>query len=876
MPISFKSKLSSAVANATFLDKTIDDATVGKIALNEASSSSISDIQSYTNELADTDGVVGEADPNRKIYSSNNVVTDGDDRKVAIGKLDAQVGTNETDIATINASVGAVNGIAQLDGTGKLPASQLTVSAMELLGAWNASTNTPTLADGVGDTGDVYRVTVAGTQDLGGGSVDYGVGDWVYYTASAVWEKADNVDDVISVNSQTGAVVLDADDIAESTTRFWSKKHNLDAVVDPTINDDTGDDYTIGSIWINQTTNTMFTANVVTLGAAVWSEISGAGGSGGGFNYITNGKAEDDTTGWTVYANTVAGTAPDDFGGTPSGSFTWTRNTSSPLVATGDFKLTKPASDVQGTGVYYEFTGENGHKSVKSLFSTLIDSSALDDEDLSFWLVSSSDSFVADFNNISANNPDLIAGIPRVFKQFQFDSSDTDYRLCIHWNSTDTTAKDVFFDEIELGPSPVASGAVQLDQRPFDTAPTGSWTNTTYSGFYSRNGDKMSGTIKGILTGTPAAMDLSVTLPSGFVIDTAKIPTFNQGGTSIGTAQLMDNGLKNWTANVRVDNSTTFGVVSNANGGETNITTPFTWASGDEFSVSFNDVPIVSWSSDSIMSEDLGQRDIFVSGAGNGAQVVTANVSNITFNEVSDASGSWTGTTLTAKENMNVTYEGMVRATGAVTELGEYINGTFTKTIGYGNTINTTACRFGGSAKLLKGDTLNIRSATGITLLNSTGSHHIAISKIANPQTVLETQRMSARFSSNDGQAVTGTQTLKFENTDFEDGFDYVAGTGILTANISGRYSIKASVTLQALTLSATQKVNLIVEKNATTEITGIRTIGNGSSNQYGASISGDIDIIKGDTLNVDIATDVAGNLSTSNDENYFSIHRIK
>lgn len=50
MPIVFGSKLQSQIANDTWLDKTQDDATVGKIALNEASSSSISDAQLQINK----------------------------------------------------------------------------------------------------------------------------------------------------------------------------------------------------------------------------------------------------------------------------------------------------------------------------------------------------------------------------------------------------------------------------------------------------------------------------------------------------------------------------------------------------------------------------------------------------------------------------------------------------------------------------------------------------------------------------------------------------------------------------------------------------------------------------------------------------------
>ena len=59
--------------------------------------------------------------------------------------------------------------------------------AMEYKGDWNASTNTPTLIDGTGDVGDMYRVSVAGTQDLGSGTVNYEVGDTLVYDGT-VWD----------------------------------------------------------------------------------------------------------------------------------------------------------------------------------------------------------------------------------------------------------------------------------------------------------------------------------------------------------------------------------------------------------------------------------------------------------------------------------------------------------------------------------------------------------------------------------------------------------------------------------------------------------------------------------------------------------------
>ena len=104
---------------------------------------------------------------------------------------------------------GANNGVATLDAGGKVPASQLTNSVMEFKGAWDASSNTPTLADGSGNAGDVYRVSVAGSQDLGSGSQSYVIGDWVMYNGS-IWQKSPGTDAVLSVNGATGVVTVNA------------------------------------------------------------------------------------------------------------------------------------------------------------------------------------------------------------------------------------------------------------------------------------------------------------------------------------------------------------------------------------------------------------------------------------------------------------------------------------------------------------------------------------------------------------------------------------------------------------------------------------------------------------------------------------------
>jgi hypothetical protein len=84
---------------------------------------------------------------------------------------------------------GGANGVATLDSIGKVPLSQLPSSVITYLGTWNASTNTPTLTNGVGDDGDLYICNVAGTVNFGAGPITFAVGDWVIY-GSGTWQKS--------------------------------------------------------------------------------------------------------------------------------------------------------------------------------------------------------------------------------------------------------------------------------------------------------------------------------------------------------------------------------------------------------------------------------------------------------------------------------------------------------------------------------------------------------------------------------------------------------------------------------------------------------------------------------------------------------------
>lgn len=93
------------------------------------------------------------------------------------------------------------------------------VGGLSYQGTWNASTNSPSLASGVGTNGYYYIVATAGSTNLDG-ITDWQIGDWLMFNGT-VWQKIDQSNLVTSVNSQTGAVVLTTTNISEGTNLYY-------------------------------------------------------------------------------------------------------------------------------------------------------------------------------------------------------------------------------------------------------------------------------------------------------------------------------------------------------------------------------------------------------------------------------------------------------------------------------------------------------------------------------------------------------------------------------------------------------------------------------------------------------------------------------
>jgi len=246
---------------------------------------------------------------------------------------------------------GLANGVATLDSGGKIPASQLPSSVMEYKGTWNASTNTPTLADGTGDNGDVYLVSVAGTQNLGSGNITFAVGDWVVYNGT-IWQKSLNSNAVASVFGRTGTIVAQEGD------------YNIDQLGDVAITSAATNDYLRynGSAWVNTQFPTFVSSDKLVLqvrntsGATInKGTVVYVNGASGGYPTIAKALADADNTS----AQTL-GLVQDNI----------SNNSNGVVVIVGQISGIDTSAYAAGTQLYLSGTTAGAFTSTKTLAPT--------------------------------------------------------------------------------------------------------------------------------------------------------------------------------------------------------------------------------------------------------------------------------------------------------------------------------------------------------------------------------------------------------------------------------------------------------------------------------------------------------------------------
>lgn len=566
-------------------------------------------------------------------------------------------------------------------------------------------------------------------------------------------------------------------------------------------------------------------------GIPTWATFSG------GINYLaSNPDAEANAiTGWATFADAAASTPADGTGGSPNS--TWTATSTTPLRGTYSFLWTKSSgASRQGEGVSYDFTIDAADKgmALQISFDYIVSSGTYVDNAMQVWIYDVTNTTMIQPAPTNILNTSVSA---RWNGTFQTSSSSTSYRLILYVPVTTDSANTLRFDNFYLGPQKVSMGPAVSDFQSY--TPTGSWvSNTTYSGYWRRVGDSVHVIARvAVSGGAPTAATLTIGLPSGLTIDTAKLPSTSTNSGAFGAARIYDSGTAQYAGTVMYQNTTTVTVSYQGTGslGWVTNTAPMSFTTGDEVDVEFM-VPITGWSSSTILSSDADTR--VVAARITGASTCTGTVattfagsSAITWDAAAaiDTHGCWNGTTTWTVPSPGI-YQISARVIQSGTEaandtvqLALAVNGVQSLT-GYDRIQASGLTAFStnvfGNVALVAGDALTMRliSATGTPTLATASAVFWSINKLSGPSQIAASETVN--FAT-EGGTLTGTVNTTFGTAtditwsspalhDSHGGFN---GTTTYTVQSGGMYRVHALIRVTG-TEAVNDTVDLVLNKS--------------------------------------------------------------
>lgn len=617
-------------------------------------------------------------------------------------------------------------------------------------------------------------------------------------------------------------------------------------------------------------------------------------------NYMEpdNSSIEEDIGDWVAYADAAATIPVDGVDGSPT--ITATRNTTAALRGTGDLLFTKDAANRQGEGISCPFVIDIADRAKKLTISFDYSTSAnYADGDVKIFIYDLTNS-----NLIRVNGEDLkaVSGQSTHYAQFQTSPDSTNYRLIIHQSTTDATAYTINLDNLRVGPTSLAKGAIVTDWEDYGavsvTASTdpSKGTTTVDKVLVKRVGD--SAIIQYQYAQTAAGSAGSGTyyfdMPDGLIIDTTKLNV-----TASAQARNVGHGSISTTSDGRdiqvlAYTATQFQLYY-ANGSNLLVSSSSHPFSNTGLNFSFQViVPIVGWSSEAVMSEDLGGRDVYAHMTTNATQTIpnttlttitfdnviadTANVADTANNKFEIPESSYYDIEVYfAMDQANTTNNSRAlvyySASGTDAFLAAIPANTTSGYSLYTGNLKTTAY-------LNKGDdlTFKVNHNSGATAtINS--SLYVKLVKRSSPQTILETETVAARYSSNSGQTIgTGFTDMVYEDLDYDTHNAYNTTTGEYTVPVSGYYTISGAIERTTFTFTANTVVEVAIVVDSTNKkFNGPRSQASTSSIIAAQVTSSCLYLTKGQIVKIQArSTASSGSATTGSAKNNFEIARIK
>lgn len=203
-----------------------------------------------------------------------------------------------------------------------------------------------------------------------------------------------------------------------------------------------------------------------------WAELSGGGGAGGLLNYITNSKAEVDTTDWFTYLSSSPGAVPVTCTPGTGVDIVFDRTTTNPIEGVGSFRIANGAGSI-GEGFGTAFTIQRGDRGQK--FRATADFEIVSGSYGSGSVSVTSDlaCFIFDVtNNVTLSRSvnyriavDAGASTGRLDMEFTAPTNSTSFRFLVHVATTNT-GYTLTFDNFLLTRADQNNGDLKLVSTP--------------------------------------------------------------------------------------------------------------------------------------------------------------------------------------------------------------------------------------------------------------------------------------------------------------------------------------------------------------------------------------------------------------------------
>lgn len=560
------------------------------------------------------------------------------------------------------------------------------------------------------------------------------------------------------------------------------------------------------------------------------------GGGASGINYITNGRALTDTTGWAVYADAAASRPVDGTGG--SANVTFTRSTSSPLRGAADFLFTKDAVNRQGQGASYAFTIDSADqaKVMNISFDWAVSSgtyqggSASTDSDVIAYIYDVTNAVMIEPAPIKLDGA-VIGTKYKFVSSFQSNSNSTSYRLILHCATTSASAYVLQLDGIVVGPSVVTTGAYSGDAVSYVPTFTGFGTVSNINVRSWRNAQYLF--VEGSFTaGTTTATQARITLghagANGSVTTSSALNAGSEMAGSWTSTAANQVGVMLVSPSV---NYIQMGLESSSSPGYS-FMNGSALTSGQSISFNFK-VPISGWGTSQVLSSETDTRVVaarYSSAAGIAVPSVTATLVDYATKHIDTHNAVTTG----ASWKFTAPISGIYQVSGAWKFVTSTYGGTsnFTqylyKNAGLQNELGFVRTENGSGSiapagsgttliELKAGDYLDFRmfqdnGATENLEASGTGNF-IDIVRISGPSQIAASESVAAVYRQDSGQTLTSVATIKYNLKDIDTHNAYNTATGQFTSPVSGLYELQ----FQLFSISATTQWTVEIRKNGVT-----------------------------------------------------------